>query len=168
LRRTKMQRVILVGLIGLATLILAAFAVACEEEDDDSGGGAATATTVPEATPTASSTQTGAEGDICSGLASLDTSVTALSTALSDPNSTVEDVRAAYDGVESAHASIQSAATAVQDERTANVDAAQADLQAAMEALPDTATLDEAVTAIQPQVDALATATADALSGFDC
>jgi hypothetical protein len=164
----------LLVLIGLVVAALALGAVACSDDDDDTDTEEPTAAeagetpTAPAETAEPTGTQTGAENLLCQEIATLDAAATALADALSNPSSSVWTIRSANDAVETAFTTGQVYATAVYEERVTELEAAQADLEAAMAALPDTATRDEAIAAVQPQVDALVEATANALSDLGC
>lgn len=106
------------------------------------------------------------KAELCTNLARLNTSIATLRSL--SPSSTVGDFKKAEDGVRTAYNNVKNSAQAVQEAKTAELDQAYANLDKAMQAVPKTATLQQAAQSIQPQVQAVQTARDQVNAGLQC
>jgi hypothetical protein len=116
-------------------------------------------------TPPAATTQD-QKAQLCTDLARLNTSVATL--ASMGPSSKVGDFRAARDQVKTSFAAVKATSANVKDSKIEDLDKAQQDLDKAITGIPDTATLNQAVTTVTPQVKAVQSAEATMKAGLSC
>ncbi len=116
-------------------------------------------------TPPAATTQD-QKAQLCTDLARFNTAVATL--ASMGPSSKVGDLRAARDQVKTTFATVKTTAAGVKDSKIEDLDRAQQDLDKAITNVPNTATLNQAVTSVTPQVKAVQTAEATMKAGLSC
>lgn len=116
-------------------------------------------------TPPAATTQD-QKAQLCTDLARFNTAVATLTSK--GPSSTVGDFRAARDQVKTAFATVKITAASVQDSKIGDLEKAEQDLEKAIAGVPNTATLNQAVTSVTPQVKAVQTAEATMKAGLSC
>jgi hypothetical protein len=110
--------------------------------------------------------QATAVSNLCSSLASYSAAVTQLQ-GLS-PQSTIADVQAATTNIQTAYAKVTADAKKVRAANTAALNTAQDNLQAAAKNIPTTATVEQALTQLQPQIQALAQAYSQVYNSLKC
>lgn len=104
--------------------------------------------------------------ELCTNLARLNTSIATLKSL--SPSSTVEDFKKAQDAVRTAYNNVKTSSQAVQEAKVTELDQAYANLDKALQAVPNTATLQQAAQSIQPQVQAVQTARDQMNAGLQC
>lgn len=116
-------------------------------------------------TPPAATTQD-KKAQLCTDLANFKTSVATLRSM--SPSSTVGDFKAARDQVKTAFGTVKTTAASVQDSKVEDLEKAQQDLDKAITNVPNTATLNQAMTSVTPQVTAVQQAEAKMTAGLSC
>ncbi|MBF2046758.1 MAG: hypothetical protein IGS54_05220 [Elainella sp. C42_A2020_010] len=104
--------------------------------------------------------------ELCTNLARLNTSVATLKSL--SPSSTVSDLQAARDQVKTTFADVKTSAQAVQEAKVADLEQAYQELDKAVNAIPQTATLNQAAQSIAPQVAAVENARNQVEAGVNC
>jgi Tfp pilus assembly protein PilF len=118
----------------------------------------------PSAPPAATTQDKKAQ--LCTDLARFNTAVATL-TSMS-PSSTVGDFRKAREQVKTEFSTVKATAASVQDSKIGDLEKAEQDLEKAIAGVPNTATLQQAVTSVTPQVKAVQTAEATMKAGLNC
>ncbi len=118
-----------------------------------------------QSTPPAATTQD-KKAQLCTDLANFKTSVATLRSM--SPSSTVGDFKTARDQVKTAFNTVKTTAASVQDSKVEDLERAQQDLDKAITSVPNTATLNQAMTSVTPQVTAVQTAEAKMTADLSC
>ena len=126
--------------------ILGVAAVACDDDESDVDNAAT----------------------LCSDLAELDASVDNLRTVASDPSATIDELNDASDEVDSDIGSVQSSASDVGQDRYDDLESAYGDLDSALNDLSGDETREEALAAIQSELDAVYAAWAQYYPSAGC
>lgn len=119
----------------------------------------------PSATPTTSQTKT--VSPVCAAAAAFSTSLTNFKDTLKQ-GATLDQIRAARDQVVKAYDNLTSAATDVAKERVDAVKDAQKKFAAAVNAIPDNATLTQAVNSLRDEAANVQAAISDLTSEVKC
>lgn len=121
--------------------------------------------TSPSATPTTSQTKT--VSPVCAAAAAFSTALTNFKDTLKQ-GATLDQIRAARDQVVKAYDNLTSAATDVAKERVDAVKDAQKKFAAAVNAIPDNATLTQAVNSLRDEAANVQAAISDLTSEVKC
>jgi hypothetical protein len=110
--------------------------------------------------------QAAAVSDLCSSLESYSAALTQIQ-GLS-PESTLADVQTATTNAQKAHAQVVVDAEKVQAANMATINSAQRDLEVAAKSLPETTTVEQAKTELQPEIQALSQAYSEVYNSLEC
>jgi hypothetical protein len=110
--------------------------------------------------------QAAAVSDLCSSLESYSAALTQIQ-GLS-PESTLADVQTATTNAQTAHAQVVVDAEKVQAANMATINSAQRDLEVAAKNLPETTTVEQALTELQPEIQALSQAYSEVYNSLEC
>jgi hypothetical protein len=106
------------------------------------------------------------KAQLCTDLARFNTSVTTLKSM--SPSSTVSDFRAARDEVKTNFEQVKLTAQNVQEAKVAELETAYQDLDGAIQSIPETATLQEAMDSVAQQVTAVEAARTQMNADLNC
>ncbi len=106
------------------------------------------------------------QAQLCTDLARFNTSVAALKSM--SPNSTVSDFRAARDDVKANFDQVKLTSQSVQEAKIAELEAAYRNLDSAIQSVPETATLQQAMGSVTEQVVVVEDARAQMDADLNC
>jgi predicted nuclease with TOPRIM domain len=106
------------------------------------------------------------KAQLCTDLARFNTSVATLKSM--SPSSTVSDFRAARDEVKANFEQVKMTAQSVQEAKVAELESAYQGLDSAVQSIPETATLQEAMDSVSEQVVAVEDARAQMNADLNC